>query len=78
MRIYWIFFVTLCPSIALHRIDREYFKNSMIDIFFKDSEENMLAGVFIHSGPDYKTFLSVNSSQFPRLFFINVICAHQR
>ncbi|AWN75021.1 TPA: hypothetical protein ACTUT5_002587 [Legionella anisa] len=55
-------------SLAHNRSDLEYFKSSKVRIFFRDSEENMLAGFCINSGPNYRTFLPLNPSQLQELY----------
>ena len=53
--------------LAKNNIDLEYFKSSKVRIFFRDNEENMLAGYCINSGPNYRTFLPLNEDKLQNL-----------
>jgi len=53
--------------LAKNQVDLEYFEQSKVRIFYKDSEEKMLGGFCINSGPDYRTFLPLNSNQLKKL-----------
>lgn len=55
-------------SLAHNRADLEYFKECKVRIFFRESEEKMLAGFCINSGPNYRTFLPLNPSQLQKLY----------
>ncbi len=55
-------------SLAHNRADIEYFKSSKVRIFFKDSEEKMIGGFCINSGPNYRTFLPLNPLQLQKLY----------
>ncbi|CAM3064649.1 Uncharacterised protein [Legionella steigerwaltii] len=58
-------------SLAHNRADMEYFKSSKVRIFFRDSEENMLGGFCINSGPNYRTFLPLSPYQLQKLYSDN-------
>jgi hypothetical protein len=54
--------------LAHNNVDITYLENSRIRIFFREHEENMVAGFCINSGPAYRTFLPLNSSQLEELY----------
>lgn len=53
--------------LAHNRIDLDYLKSSKARVFFKDDEKNMLGGYCINPGPNYRTFLPLNSTQLNQL-----------
>ena len=44
-------------ELAKNQVDLDYLENSQIRIFYSGSEENIVAGYCIYSGPNYRTFL---------------------
>ncbi|STX52515.1 Uncharacterised protein [Legionella busanensis] len=50
-------------TLAHNQVDLEYFKNSKVRIFFSDSEENIVAGYCICSGPNYRTLLPLSPAK---------------
>jgi len=55
-------------ALAHNRTDLEYFKCSKVRIFFRDSEEYMIGGFCINSGPHYRTFLPLNPTQLKQIY----------
>ncbi|KTC81526.1 hypothetical protein [Legionella brunensis] len=54
-------------SLAHNNVDLEYFKQSKVRVFFRDSEEKMIAGFCLNSGPNYRTFLPLTSTQLQQI-----------
>ncbi|STX55656.1 Uncharacterised protein [Legionella beliardensis] len=50
-------------ALSHNQVDLDYFESSKVRIFFADSEENIIAGYCICSGPNYRTFLPLLPSK---------------
>lgn len=54
-------------ELAKNQVGLDYFKQAQVRIFYRESEENMLAGFCINSQAVYRTFLPLNAEQLQTL-----------